>query len=167
MTAKSTARAEAPIVLSAEEGDAVWFNNDLLVFKATASGTGGAFILVEELTRRGKATPLHTHPEETEAFYVLEGEALFELDGEQRSIGAGGFVSVPPTRPHAYAVTSELARLLVLVTPGRGMEAFFREAGEPARERALPPEGPLDIERLSAAAEHTGAVEILGPPPFG
>jgi hypothetical protein len=57
---------------------------------------------------------------------------------------------------------------LILVTPGDGeMEAFFREAGEPAAERKLPVEAPLDIERIAAAAERTGAVRILGPPPFG
>jgi hypothetical protein len=67
----------------------------------------------------------------------------------------------------AYLVTSEVARLLILITPGSGtMEAFFREAAEPAAERALPEAGPLDIERIAAAAERTGAVEILGPPPF-
>jgi hypothetical protein len=46
------------------------------------------------------------------------------------------------------------------------MERFFREAGEPATERVLPEAGPLDIERIAAAARRTGAVEILGPPPF-
>lgn len=61
-----------------------------------------------------------------------------------------------------------MARTLVLITPGSGaMEAFFRNAGEPAAERALPAEGPLDIARIAAAAERTGAVKILAPPPFG
>jgi hypothetical protein len=46
------------------------------------------------------------------------------------------------------------------------MESFFRAAGEPAAELVLPPERPLDIERIAAAAERTGAVKILGPPPF-
>jgi hypothetical protein len=69
--------------------------------------------------------------------------------------------------PHAFLVRSATARLLVLITPGSGaMDAFLREAGEPAPERTLPPERPLDMERIAAAAEHTGAVTILGPPPF-
>ena len=34
-------------------------------------------------------------------------------------------------------------------------------------ERALPAAGPLDIERIGLAAQRTGAVAILGPPPFG
>ncbi len=89
------------------------------------------------------------------------------LDGEQRSVTAGSFVSVPPGVPHAYLVTSETARTLVLITPAsRAMEDFFRAAGQPAPERALPAAGPLDIERIGLAAERTGAVAILGPPPF-
>jgi quercetin dioxygenase-like cupin family protein len=161
-------KIRVPLALDPGEGEALWFNNDLLTFKATGAQTGGAYLLVEELARRGKVTPLHTHPAEEETFYVLDGEALMHLDGEQRPITAGGFVSVPPGVPHAYLVTSETARTLILITPGSGAtEDFFRAAGEPAAERELPPAGPLDIERISTAARHTGAVAILGPPPFG
>jgi quercetin dioxygenase-like cupin family protein len=163
-----TSQTRAPIALDPDEGEALWFNNDLLTFKATGAQTAGAYLLVEEVARQGKVTPLHTHPAEEETFYVLEGEALIHLDGHERPIAAGGFVSVPPGVPHAYLVTSEAARTLVLITPGTGaMEKFFREAGEPAADRMLPQAGPLDVERIAAAAERTGAVEILGPPPFG
>jgi quercetin dioxygenase-like cupin family protein len=155
------------IVLDSGEGEALWFNNDLLTIKATGAQTDGAFLVVEELARRGKVTPLHDHPDEEETFYVLEGELLFHLDGSDRSVGAGGFVSVPRGIPHAFLVTSEVARSLILITPGSGaMESFLRSAGEPAPERVLPAESPLDIERIGAAAERSGAVKILGPPPF-
>ncbi len=169
MTAQgTTTQTRGPIVLEPREGEALWFNNDLLTFKATGAQTGGAFLAVEELARRGKATPLHSHPEEEETFYILGGEVLFHFDGEEQSLGAGAFVSVPRGVPHAYLVTSEVARALVVITPGGGaMEAFFRDAGEPAAERALPAEAPLDIERIGGAAQRTGAVKILGPPPFG
>ena len=157
-----------PILRERDGGDALWFNNDLLTLKATGEQSGGGFLLAEELARRGKTTPLHTHPVEAESFYILEGEVLFNLDGAERTLGPGSFVSVPAGVPHAYLVTSEVARALCLITPGDGpMEAFFRDAGEPAGERALPPDGPLDIARIAAAAERTGAVKILGPPPFG
>jgi quercetin dioxygenase-like cupin family protein len=165
---QSTTQTRQPVVFGPDEGEAIWFNNDLLVFKATAADTGEGFLLVEERARRGTVTPLHTHPDEDETFYILDGELLFHLDGHERSLSGGGFVSVPRGLPHAYLVTSALARVLVLITPGGGaMEAFFRDAGEPAPERELPPDGPLDIERIAAAAERTGAVRILGPPPFG
>lgn len=149
------------------EGEALWFNNDLLTFKATGRQTGGAFMLLEELAHRGKATPLHVHPHQDESFYFLEGEALIHVDGVEHACGPGMFVCVPRGVPHAYVVTSETARALVLLTPGDdAMEAFLRQAGEPARERALPAAEPLDLERIGRAAEQTGAVKILGPPPF-
>ena len=164
----TVSNTRAPIALEPNEGEALWFNNDLLIFKATGAQTGGAYLLVEEVARHGKVTPLHTHPAEEETFYVLDGEALMDLDGEQRSLTAGCFVSVPAGVPHAYLVTSETARTLLLITPGSGaMEDFFRAAGEPAPERGLPPAAPLDIERIAMAAQRTGAVAILGPPPFG
>jgi quercetin dioxygenase-like cupin family protein len=157
----------APVVLDADCGEALWFNNDLLTLKATGADTGGRFLAFEELARRGKVTPLHIHPDVEETFYILDGEAVFHLDGADVTLGAGGFASVPPGVPHAYVVTSETARCLLLITPGHpAMEAFFREAGEPAEERGLPDERPLDLPRISAAAEMTGAVVILGPPPF-
>ena len=165
--ASSTAPSRPPIVLDADAGETLWFNNDLLTFKATGAQNDGAFLLVEELAPQGKVTPLHAHPAEEETFYVLEGEALFHVDGREQVVRAGGFASIPPGVPHAYLVTAALTRSLILVTPGSGaMEAFFREAGEPARERELPPQRPLDIARLGAAAQRTGAVTILGPPPF-
>jgi quercetin dioxygenase-like cupin family protein len=167
MAAQDATRTREAILLERGDGEALWFNNDLLVLKATGAETGGSFMLVEEHTRQGKVTPLHAHPDEAETFYVLEGEVLFHIDGTERPLVAGGFVSVPPGLPHAYTVVSETARNLILITPGTGgMEAFFRDAGDSAPERVLPPAGPLDIERIGAAAERTQAVKILGPPPF-
>jgi quercetin dioxygenase-like cupin family protein len=167
MAAEGTMQAPAPVLLDRDQGEALWFNNDLLTVKATGSETGGAFLLIEELARQGKLTPLHTHPDEAESFSILEGEVLLHIDGDERSLGAGAFALVPPGVPHAYLVTSAVARSLILVTPGSGaMEAFFRDASESAGERALPAEQPLDIERIAAAAERTGAVNTLGPPPF-
>ena len=63
---------------------------------------------------------------------------------------------------HAFRVASETARWLDLTTPQH--ERFMRAAGEPARERVLPPEGLIDMEKVGAAQEQHG-IEILGPPP--
>lgn len=47
-----------PIAIRDREGEPLWFNHDLLVFKATCAQTGGAFILLEQTSQRGKMTPL-------------------------------------------------------------------------------------------------------------
>jgi quercetin dioxygenase-like cupin family protein len=155
------------IIRNADEGDAVWFNSDLFIFKATSDETDQAFTLFEELSQRGKVTPLHMHPAADETFCVLEGEVSVHVDGAEHIIGPGGVASVPRGIPHAVMVTSDTARVLTLVTPGyKELELFFREAGEPATERILPPSAPLPLERIRAAAARHGSVVILGPPPF-
>lgn len=156
-----------PIVLADQEGEPLWFNRDLLILKATSEQTDGAFILFEEQSQRGKATPLHLHADADETFYVLDGEVRVHIDGAEHAGGPGSFVAVPRGVPHAFTVTSETARVLTMLTPGNpAAEAFFRDGGEPAPERKLPPPGPPDIERIRAAAERHGSVTLLGPPPF-
>lgn len=167
MGAQAQGTERVSIVLGEAEGESLWFNNDLLTIKATGAETGGEFVLLEELARHGKTTPLHAHTGETESFYVLDGAARFHVDGVEHELGPGGFASVPAGVPHAYFVTSETARLILVITPGdTAIIDFFRDVGEPATERRLPEERPLDMERIGAAAARTGAVTILGPPPF-
>jgi hypothetical protein len=60
-------------------------------------------------------------------------------------------------------VTSARARMLCLQTPGSG-ETFYRRASEPAVQGEPP--APIDFDRIREAAIQTGAIEILGPPPF-
>ena len=155
------------LVRTHEEGDLLWFNESLITFKARSEETGGAFVLFEMLSRRGKATPLHVHPDEDESFYVLDGELLAHVEGREVQLPTGSFVSVPRGTVHAFTVASETARFLTLFTPGPpAAEAFFRDGGMPAAARELPPDGPPDIARIAAAAEKHGCVQLLGPPPF-
>jgi quercetin dioxygenase-like cupin family protein len=155
------------IIRSEGEGDAVWFNNDLFTFKATADETDNAFTLFEELSQRGKVTPLHMHPVADETFCVISGEIVVYLDGAEQTVGAGGTASIPRGMPHAVMVSSVTARVLTLVTPGsKALEMFFREVGQPATQRTLPPSVPLPLEKIRAAAMKYGSVVILGPPPF-
>lgn len=146
------------------EGEQRWFcGGGLHTWKATSQDTGGAFLLFEDRLDLGKVTPLHRHPDAGETFYMLEGEVLLHIDGEQWPLHAGGIAIIPRGIPHAFMVTSELARMLCLQTPGSG-EEFYRIASEPAVEGE--PAAPVDFDRVRAAATQTGAIELLGPPPF-
>jgi quercetin dioxygenase-like cupin family protein len=154
-----------PIVRASGEGERLWFyGGGLHTWKATAAETGGAFLLFEDVMSRGKTTPLHTHPEVDETLYVLEGEILFHIEGEEQRLGSGGVAMAPRGVPHAFLVTSETARVLCLETPGSS-EAFYRGASEPAT-RELEAAAPVDFARVRASAERNGGIEILGPPPF-
>jgi gentisate 1,2-dioxygenase len=75
-----------------------------------------------------RVTGLHVH-QHTEAFYVLEGELAFEVGAERErvTLGAGGFVAVPPGVAHAYGTAGDRpARWLVIHAPDGGFAAFMR-----------------------------------------
>jgi quercetin dioxygenase-like cupin family protein len=154
-----------PTITTQEEGENLWFGGGLVTFKVTSEQSGGVFCLFEHSASRGKRTPLHLHHDDDETFYVIEGEFLLHIDGVERTAGPGTVVCIPRGVPHAFLVTSEVARSLWVVTPGRAMEAFYRQAGDVASSRSLPL-AEIDIPRLRAAGEQTGAMEMLGPPPF-
>ena len=154
-----------PTVTTQEAGENLWFGGGLVTFKVTSEQSGGVLCFIEHAASRGKRTPLHLHPDHDETGYVLEGELLLHLDGVEHTAGPGAVVWIPRGTPHALLVTSELARSLWIVTPGGAMEAFFRQAGDAVSSRTLPP-AEIDIARLRAAGEETGAMKTLGPPPF-
>jgi quercetin dioxygenase-like cupin family protein len=147
------------------EGERLWFaGGGVFTMKATAEETDGAFILLENRMMQGKTTPLHTHPNLDETLIVLEGEILVYAEGTEHPVGQGGVAVAPRGAPHAFMVTSEMARILALQTPGIG-SAFYRDASEPADAETDP--GRTDFDRLRTAAErHPDIIQILGPPPF-
>ncbi len=98
-----------------------------LEFKAIAATTGGAFSLHErQVPAGGRRPPAHVHPDRTEAFWVLDGAAEFELDGELVTAVAGSFVLVPGGVAHTFGATAAgPAHLLVLHAPA--LDGYFRD----------------------------------------
>jgi hypothetical protein len=94
--------------------------------------------------------------------YMLEGEILMHMDGQESRVAAGGFVFAPRGVPHAFMVLSDVARLITIHTPG-SCEAFYHGASEPVGAGGF---GPVDFDRIYASANKNGGIEILGPPPF-
>jgi quercetin dioxygenase-like cupin family protein len=141
----------------------MWFlGGGIHTWKALAEETGNSMIVFEDELERGKVTPMHLHADVDEAMYVIEGEILLNVEGSERTVGAGGFTFAPRGCAHAFVVTSDRARVLAIQTPGSG-QAFYRDASEPANESGT---GPVDFDRIREVAAETGATTILGPPPF-
>lgn len=157
--------AEA-VVRAAGEGEHRSFcGGGLMTFKATSEQTGGAFLLFEDRMTGGKVTPLHVHAGEDETFHVLEGELLIHIDGVEHRVTTGGMAMIPRGIPHAFKVVSANARVLTLLVPGTA-EAFYRAASEPATAETQV-DSNIDFVRVRAAAEQTGGMKLMGPPPFG
>ena len=97
-----------------------------ILVKATAETTGGAFTLFEEVPPLAD-TPAHVHERDDEWFFVLEGEHVFTVGGEELHAGPGELVFAPRGIPHAQRrIVPGDGRLLVLTSPA-GLEGFFRE----------------------------------------
>ena len=154
-----------PIIRQAGEGERMWFaGGGVFTWKATGKETGQAFLLLEDHMPYGKVTPYHLHPEQDETIYVLDGELLVNIKGEEHRVGSGGLFFAPRGVPHAFAVVSDGAHILALQTPGTA-EQFYRDCGEPADSEEAASRPP-DWQRLRRVAAESDCIEILGPPPF-
>ncbi len=153
-----------PLVRNAEEAEQRWFyGGGLHSWLVRESEVGDGFLLFEDAVDPGKCTPLHVHPEAEETFYLLAGSMRLHVDGQEHDLRTGGVAVVPRESPHAFMAGPEGARMLCLHTPGGG-ESFYRTASEPASPGE--PVLPLDLDRIRQAAEATGSMRIVGPPPF-
>ena len=66
----------------------------------------------------GDGPPLHVHPEEDDAFYILEGEIVMIVEEDEIVVGPGTFVLVPPGVRHTFANrTQSVARIVNVHAP--------------------------------------------------
>lgn len=152
----------APIVREAHQAEQRWFyGGGVHTWLATAEDTGGAYLLFRDVMEKGKLTPLHTHPAD-ESLYLVDGEILVHLAGEEHRLTAGGLVIAPRDVPHAFLVLSETATMLALHTPAT-CQGFYFGASEPLTEHT---ERVVDFDRIGQSAAMNGGIDILGPPPF-
>jgi quercetin dioxygenase-like cupin family protein len=100
------------------------------IYKATGAETAGSFSLWEAVFPPGAGAPPHTHAREDEAFYVLSGELLVELEGEPapHRVSPGAFFFGARGRRHALRnVSDQPARALILSAPSFGLDQMFAE----------------------------------------
>jgi quercetin dioxygenase-like cupin family protein len=115
--------SDAPVVVHPGQGEVladgprssrIKVARDEILLLEVSSGPGG----------RG-AFP-HIHREHADAFFVLEGELLSHVAGEQRRLTPGSFVLAPPGLVHGFEVGPEGARYLNLHTPGAAYARLAR-----------------------------------------
>jgi quercetin dioxygenase-like cupin family protein len=131
------------------------------IYKAMANETGHQFSVWESIVPPCAGAPAHTHTREDEAFYVLSGELLFELEGEAEPLrlGAGAFLFAPRNQWHAYRNSGPVAaRVLVFAIPGSGLERMFAAFNAAHNGNGHPP----SRDTLAAIAEQYGVV--MHPP---
>jgi len=97
--------------------------------------------------------PLHTHDFD-EAFYLLEGELIFQVEDELETKAAGELSFAPRNAPHTLANHSDApARYLLTCTPA----GFERHWAHIAAEAA-------GVEPPQWALQPIPEVTVVGPP---
>lgn len=139
-------------VVRAEEAEVLMkgpLGADLL---AGSKATGGELaVVVHPLAPRTLGSPIHTHRDEDEYSFVLEGEVGVQIGGETITARPGDLVCKPRGVPHAFwNASDEPARLLEIISPG-GFEEYFAELGE-----LFAAPGPPDLEAVGAIAARFG-----------
>jgi quercetin dioxygenase-like cupin family protein len=95
--------------------------------KAGGEDTSGGYCLIEVPLSPGEGPEPHIHEAEDEAFFVLEGEEVFQLGSDEVSLGVGAFVFVARGTLHTHRNASDRpSRTLAIFTPA-GIERFFPE----------------------------------------
>lgn len=122
-------------------------NGDRLVFRKTASDTGGELLEVD-MTYRPDSTkpPEHYHPHQEEHFEVLAGAILTVIDGVERTYMPGEDFTIPAGAPHWMRNTSEEEGKVIWQTrPAMRTETFFETVW------GLAADGKSNINLLQAA----------------
>ena len=90
-------------------------------------------------SRRASQGPfLHTHDFD-EAFYIVEGELVFQVGDDLVTARAGDLAFAPRNVPHTFTNRSEAeARYLLVITPA-GFERYFGRMTDDPPEWALQP----------------------------
>jgi len=100
-----------------------------------------------------RVPPPHSHTENEECVYVLEGTLRYSVNGTTRDLTPGQWMSTPKGSVHAFDnPAAETARALVMLTPDIG-EQYFHDVGAVVNAG-----GPPDRARLLEVMARYGLV---------
>jgi len=129
-----------------------------VTFLATSKETRGAYGLVGNVIP-GQGPPPHTHRNEDEAFYVLEGELDILVGLKKMRVTAGTFIFVPRGVVHAFDNAGTAPAKLLLIFSPAGFEGFFEELGE-----VMPTFEEFDMGVFTTISEKYGQTVVELPP---
>ncbi len=153
-------------VVTATDAKMVWVLGARVTIRADAKLTGGAYSVFEDLLLPGQGPPLHTHTNEDETMYVIEGELEVVLGDQTYLVKPGDFAHMARGVPHRFKnVSDKPTRMLLSYSPG-GFEQWFLDVGTPVVDPLeMPPVvTAADIQKAVKAAEGFGVIFAKKPP---
>ena len=139
------------IVLEPGEGKKLSVLGLQFTAKVGNSDARGAFCLNEVLVvPDAPPVPLHTHANEEESIYILDGELNIEVGNRTIKGSSGSFVLVPRGTAHTLSLAgTQSAKVLIIFSPA-AVQGLFEEIA-----------GQTDMDTIVAAAARYG-MEIVG-----
>jgi mannose-6-phosphate isomerase-like protein (cupin superfamily) len=140
------------------EGRSIRVIDNEVTIKISSRDTGGAFTVFEGRVMSLQGPPLHLHRDQDESWYVVDGNFLFEVDGQEIYASTGATVFAPRGSRHTFQnLGSEPGVIVTTVIPG-GLDVFFEEIEAVAPRGTAP-----DLVKMLPIYEKHG-LELLGPP---
>ena len=118
----------APVVVRPDDGEAVEPLG--MTHKVWSNCYAGGLSIMEGVIHPGSLIPPHTHSNEDECSFVLEGELGFDVGGTVAVIGPGSYALKPRGVAHAFwNAGSAPARVMEIHSPG-GFDRYYDELAE-------------------------------------
>jgi quercetin dioxygenase-like cupin family protein len=122
--------------------------------------SGGLGVFEMTVPSGARVPPPHSHSNNEECVYVLEGVLRYRVDDVTRDLGPGDWMSTPRGSVHHFTNTgAETVRALVILTPDIG-ESYFRDVAA-----VINAGGPPDRAKLLAVMAEYGLVPAPAQPP--
>jgi quercetin dioxygenase-like cupin family protein len=139
----------------------------LVVRVGTAESGGRELVADLYVPANSPGVPRHFHPEMEESITVIRGKVDTWLAGQQKVLGPGERLRVPPKTPHSWRPSGdEDVRLLIEVRPGARFEEMWRQFMGLFQDGKAGPKGPGFLQIMMMAREFPDVMAISGPPVF-
>jgi quercetin dioxygenase-like cupin family protein len=126
--------------------------------KVRTSDLGGRLCVMLADHEPWEGSPLHSHLDGDEWFYVTKGEFVYEVGGVLYRMTEGGSLVAPRRIPHRYINGPAPGTLIIGLSPGGRLEEFFEEGAQRRRNPAPTPPSREDLVAFYAKY----SVEYLG-----
>ncbi len=121
-----------------DEGGTIKVGQLSIRYLIDGTATGGMGVFEMEVPPGSMVPPPHSHSNNEECVYVLEGVLKYSVDGTTRDLGPGEWMFTPRGSVHAFSNPhGDTAKALIVLTPDIGAQ-YFREVGEVVNAGAPP-----------------------------
>jgi mannose-6-phosphate isomerase-like protein (cupin superfamily) len=120
---------DGPVVVARGEGEPHSIGQMTLLV-GRAEWTAGAYNVMDQIAAPRLMSAVHSHAQEDQVAFVLEGTMSCWVAGREVEVAAGGYVLRPAGIPHAMWNAGETPiRFLEITSPGTSFEEYVRRLG--------------------------------------